>query len=387
MQTAQELQNSAYEASLAGRKQESLLLYCQAATKAKEEKINQLWLDSMHRAGAAALDLSKIPMAMRLFLEALAEEHRMPREITWVFIHDRLMELKIRRRSTPLPELVQALQRFRNILSEYPQWQCLGDLQEADILAQRGLFSQAVSLLENVWQRSDLDQVSKLHTSRALMQCSLNLRRFDLLQAWLQKFREVETDYKNGQRLEKCEHEIHLQLAQTQDVNRLKAIERTAQDHIGNQNFSVLEDTFRHLSVRISLLDSVHGDPTDLAHPAKKALRMRTASKWYKGIHFERRLLSLDYRIAALRYALGVAPVDDLYYTTPQILSGVAPTAHEPNDVQTRLNNAHVAANWARAYAKKLDERFECDWRQKIVDERLQRTEELAHHANSRKPT
>ena len=86
----------------------------------------------------------------------------------------------------------------------------------------------------------------------------------------------------------------------------------------------------------------------------------------------------LDFRLAALRYAVGIAPVDDLFYTKPQeVPVQVFPVA-AAYDLAERLRKARASWNRARANARQLDDWLECGWRQERVEARRERIDQIA---------
>lgn len=134
------------------------------------------------------------------------------------------------------------------------------------------------------------------------------------------------------------------------------------------------ESNFLDIEVRLHLLQPAWGDPSDPAHPARRALTRRTALSQSVHHRYDRRLVVADYRLACLRAALGVAPVDDLFYRQPQ----AAPSRRPPADLLTRLlRQARAAAAVALRTARWIDEMAECDWRTKEVTARFARIDAL----------
>jgi hypothetical protein len=61
-------------------------------------------------------------------------------------------------------------------------------------------------------------------------------------------------------------------------------------------------------------------------HPARYRLAQRLHGKPDVYMVYDRRMLLVDYRLAAVRYAVGMQPVDDFWYTRPQTLPETLPT-------------------------------------------------------------
>lgn len=68
------------------------------------------------------------------------------------------------------------------------------------------------------------------------------------------------------------------------------------------------------LGVRVLLLDSTLGDPQKPDHPARYQLCHPPVVEWEADERFHRALLVVDYRLACLRFSLGLSPAEDLFY-------------------------------------------------------------------------
>lgn len=91
---------------------------------------------------------------------------------------------------------------------------------------------------------------------------------------------------------------------------------------------------------------------------------------------YQSRLLRFDYRLACVRHAAGIDPVDDLWYTQPQRIALPLVIA-DRTDFQARVRCARRAAARAMLHARDLDERFECGWRQREIRGRIVRLEDI----------
>lgn len=129
------------------------------------------------------------------------------------------------------------------------------------------------------------------------------------------------------------------------------------------------------LRVRTQLLHAPSDDPADARHAARQLLTARVGGKLYVHVQYERLRLLADYRLACVRHAAGVPPVDDLWYQHPQTLPDRPPAA--PADFQRRVFHARRAYGRALRYSKHLDGCFECDWRQEEIREHRSRLEAI----------
>lgn len=91
---------------------------------------------------------------------------------------------------------------------------------------------------------------------------------------------------------------------------------------------------------------------------------------------FLRRRLLLDFRLAEVRYAAGIPPVDDTYYQRPQDLSAVP--ARPAADLPDRLRRGRSAARAAMAAAQECDRAYRTDRHCAFVADRRTRLQAIA---------
>jgi hypothetical protein len=120
---------------------------------------------------------------------------------------------------------------------------------------------------------------------------------------------------------------------------------------------------------RVSLLDPDGGDPGGPLHSARIAPRNRLKSPLDVHDHYCHALLVVDIRIAALRFAFGLPPVDDEYFDSPP-LSGRQGNRLHASDVASRRKKAKAACRIAQHHASNIDTMLGCIWRQKDVKRR-----------------
>ena len=188
---------------------------------------------------------------------------------------------------------------------------------------------------------------------------------------------------------------IDLGLASARPLTELKAQVREAE--LQGSHLQITPYT-NFIHVRVLLLDPGNGDPYDKGHPAYLALSRRLDGDSVDlATRYLRSLLTLDHRLAALRFIVGIPPVDDLYYATPQRLVGsktavfslqalnlaqrhsnkIETKATSWLDFKKRTEKAQASVHRAMAYAKQMDELLECSWRQSCVEGRKKRINEI----------
>jgi hypothetical protein len=170
---------------------------------------------------------------------------------------------------------------------------------------------------------------------------------------------------------------LRLALFERQALGQLIPLLRSLQEQASILQLRAASDAVRELTTYIHLLDTNAGNPADSHHPARQELRRRPANLEDVDSRFDAHLLLLDYRLACLRYAAGIAPVDDLYYTRPQ-QTPAAVVPSDPVQFAMALRKVRAAIRWAMQHAERLDGMLECDWRQREVAKRVERVEEIA---------
>nr|VFJ64905.1 MAG: Tetratricopeptide repeat-containing protein [Candidatus Kentron sp. FW] len=163
---------------------------------------------------------------------------------------------------------------------------------------------------------------------------------------------------------------------------RLPVLLRQLEDAAAGMQDHWTRDLLAGLGARVALLDPANGDPLARGHPARQLLTRRVSNR--KDVHeqYSRRVLLVDFRLAALRFWAGMAPAEDLYYQRPQRLPesspGVlTPTRGNEEEFRRRQQRALAACDRADGYGKWLDGLLECDWRQRQIRERRARIEEI----------
>ena len=239
-----------------------------------------------------------------------------------------------------------------------------------------GEFREAHEQLELAWsRRSDTESVHSASVAVRIAGYSLNIGNLQLAQQWL-KVARSET-LKNPCR--NCEvlvskAELDCLLFSGADYDRIRPAYRR---YVGLLSRIKRVDTPDEGIVKVELLNGNGGDPGGSAHPARRQMLLKGPGP-HGIVHMYRRsVMSTHYHLACLRYSAGLEPVEDGYYSNPQRI----PTVCVPVDRGSfyhRLQRARLAAERSIAYARKLDGWLECDWRQRMVESRRKRIEEIA---------
>jgi tetratricopeptide (TPR) repeat protein len=139
------------------------------------------------------------------------------------------------------------------------------------------------------------------------------------------------------------------------------------------------------LKVRSWLLSPTQDDPMSLSHPMWKVFSQPIEGTPEVFDEYDRVLVLVDARIAALRYTLKVQPVDDMFYRQPQYLGTPKPSdLIQPDEIGRRVEACHWAIKRAVPIATTLDSAFCCGWRQAELEQRNVRIAELVEwgHGN-----
>jgi hypothetical protein len=135
------------------------------------------------------------------------------------------------------------------------------------------------------------------------------------------------------------------------------------------------------LRVRCLLMDPAWGDPQDATHPARQQLCRPTVATLEVDDTFHRAMLVVDYRLACLRYAVGLSPVEDLYHQRPAAVPLSSwKLCVSSEEVNMRVRKVRGAMTRATVIAQAYDAIYRCQWRQDVVNERRRRLEAIRRH-------
>jgi len=135
------------------------------------------------------------------------------------------------------------------------------------------------------------------------------------------------------------------------------------------------------LRVRCLLMDPSWGDPQNAQHPARQQLCRPAVATLEVDDTFHRAILVVDYRLACLRYAMGLAPVEDLYHQRPSPVLALSLKSRVRSDhIYARVRRVRLAMTRATTIARSFDAVYRCQWRQEVVNERRRRLEAIRWH-------
>ena len=369
-----DLYNDAMAAYLQGRYQEAALVWQQAAAAALGLGLRAAWFRYMVWAAEATLHQGAPLASLGLLLTAREQEPSdAPQFDAW---SARTMQFAIVRQTRPV------LSRLAALLDELRTWHASHTVAAADpdflqgeLFLARGLWQTALASFEAGWAKHDGAGYVKYAYAAGAVALALKLQRPAVARDWLRALQACNENHADKD----CEHaRWQLALARLEGAHftRLAPLLRTVTDHALAMQDNEWLDSARAATARVHLQDGAAGDPAGRYHPSRAALRQRPASR--QDVHevYANRLLLLDYRLACVRFAAGIAPVDDEYYAFAQQAAARA-TGEQVARIRQRLKKARAAAGWALAYAKYLDGLLECDWRQQEVAVRCERLDAI----------
>ena len=168
-----------------------------------------------------------------------------------------------------------------------------------------------------------------------------------------------------------------------QDLREVTGRSMDAEDAAAGLQSPRIEQGVQELRIRALLLDPSRGDPDSPDHPARQLMARRRLHRIEHDTVFDWRLLRIDYRLACVRHAVGMAPVDDLWYSRPQRVPALI--RPEPcADLQRRALQTRRAAAYARRYAELLDGCLQSDYRRREVRVRMERLDEILRAVDER---
>ena len=175
------------------------------------------------------------------------------------------------------------------------------------------------------------------------------------------------------------------------DQHLVAVMENDAWRVINHHGFTVLDEGYQRVQIlRPGFLTYKYKGKWGLIKddgaqiiPARFRLRQRFQGKPNVFVVYDRALLVADYRLACVRYCLGIPPVDDGWYQQGQQVPSRLPSDFQPQNFQKRVKVARRAFRLALKQATDLDGCFQCHWRQEEVQQRQTRLDELVNAAYS----
>lgn len=258
----------------------------------------------------------------------------------------------------------------------------VGDISylNGEIQRRCGHFLSALRHYEQAWLQKDHLLYFKSFPAYRATWSLLKLGRFDEAAQWLTKLEELDEEFSSDNvnyKITLLTTKIHCLIAKGQ-LDPLTDTLQSLKSAMAGNDYTEWRQDLSELSARVALLYREGGDPARLAHPARMAVTERLLGHPTFYQRFNHRLLLTDYRLACLRYTLGVSPVEDLWYHTAQ-QPPTPNSLHGGNQVAAyhRRDKTRAAIHWARLLAQDLDQRLDCTYYCTTVDQRSQRLAEL----------
>jgi len=279
-----------------------------------------------------------------------------------------------------LDKLQQRLEALAQLQQEYPELPLADVYQLRGILLRyQGQWQAALQQYELAWVEYNGDGYLKCIKAEKAAWCNLYLGNPVAAQRWCDRLGETDTDWPNSR---VAWYSLQAQLA-LYDGDFAQA--EVYADQSEREKDRVQEGAGGPCEIRVRtlLLQAELGDPGHPTHPARFRLRQRFQGKPNVFVVYDRALLVADYRLACVRYCLGIPPVDDGWYQQGQQVPSRLPSDFQPQNFQKRVKVARRAFRLALKQATDLDGCFQCHWRQEEVQQRQTRLDELVNAAYS----
>ena len=243
-----------------------------------------------------------------------------------------------------------------------------------NLLQAQGRYSEALKQWELAWTKHDENSYAKFQKAEYAIIVNLHLGDFAAARRWCELLGQTNIGMASS-RVAWHVSQVHLTLWQ-QYTEESEEQACTAEEEAEGLQEPDCQQEAMAIRVRALLLQTNLGDPIAPRHPARYRLAQRLHGKPEVEMVYERRLLLVDYRLAAVRYVVGMQPVDDFWYTRPQTLPDTMPTL-DRYDFQKRVFHTRRALRRAMVQAEYLDECWECTWRQEEIRGREARLDEI----------
>lgn len=238
----------------------------------------------------------------------------------------------------------------------------------------QGRYAEALELLEISWMADSPIGFARYQWALYATRVNLRLGRRGAAERWCEILGLTNIDDASSRA---SWHLMRGHLALwDQDVKGVAERSMDAEDAEAGLQIPEAEQRVLDLRIRALLLDPSRGDPHSPHHPARALMARRRARQIQIDTLFDWRLLRIDYRLAAVRHAAGMAPVDDFWYSRPHL----PPDWIRPvngSDFQRRVLYTRRTAAYARRYAEYVDDCLQSDFRRREVQARMERLDEI----------
>ncbi|MFH1345643.1 MAG: hypothetical protein ABIL01_31225 [Pseudomonadota bacterium] len=363
--------SSAGDAYIRGDNPYAIVLFHRAAEEAREYRDVTLWFRATVWEAEATYSISDLRRAYSLVLMASAEEPPGCEFEHWLC---RKLRFKIFLDWEPIKR------NLREILEDLEKFQRSADFSEHDLhfmhahlSAARGAWAESLAYCESGIAVYDDDRggFKRIGFAYLALECCILLRRIAAAEDWIKAIRsEVEWNEGWNRSIEIYQAAGRLKLARArrEPVAEIRRLFREFDDLCRTVGDAEMKHELYCERVRTGLLDPDEGDPSRLVHPSRNACRNFSPKKTTCHSRFDHSLLVLDYRIACLRFIVGIHPIDDEFYegTPPLEIFGL----FDKSRFDQQLNKVRSALRCAQVRAVKLDLMLECDWRTNEIQKR-----------------
>jgi hypothetical protein len=375
-----ELYNQGCRCYEGGKYREACLLFLQASDLAFAMQDQVSWYEYKGWAAVTLVAADEYSKAMVHLLELRLNEPANRSDLmAWTTKTNMvLIALTTRPVRAKLAEFMGELKDFSRIYNTP-----IADISylEGQILRERGSLQSALLSSEKAWGSHNGQGIMKHSFALNAAECCLALNHLTQSKEWL--LASIETNENTSDKNAVIAIlNLKLALVELAPTQLLHKLMREFEDIVLLIQDKSWQDTLSEFNSRVALLTQPAVDPINNSHPAKQSLLQRILE--YQNVHtqYERRILLSDFRLAALRYCVSIPPVDDLYYAKPQQLQPPSKDL-DIHELKKRLQRALSSCAKAERYGKKIDDMLECDWRQKAVQGRRERINEIAQYYDS----
>lgn len=280
--------------------------------------------------------------------------------------------------------LQQQLQSLRQEAQGRSSWQTDRLYLEGYLAEAQGRWTEALSWVERaIGQKHNGHKFMMFQIVALALRLCLRLRHRKDAENWCQVLAETEPSFSES-RVAYEEARARLVLFD-QDFNHLSCVIEQLILNVKDLQRPTWHRKTAIVVARAALLDVKHGDPWTPTHPARQVLTHRNPEIYEVADRYERHLLLVDYQLAAIRYLLGIPPIDDWYVPiSPYGCLAKEYDVSKRADFFRRAEAAQRAMRTAFRYAARVDRAFQSTWRTQEIQERTHRLERLlgVHYFN-----
>lgn len=367
MASYEELHSEAFQAYRSGQCRYASLKFQEAATRARALNDEGNWFSSTVWAAEAEYLLGRYSLAQSLLLRSAMRVSDNRDFERWIYYRLRfLVSAQWRPRKQDLAaaidNLKEELRRFRYARRDFDYCRLL-------FFQMQGEWQAALACGEKAFHEDDSEGVVQLEVARMCADLCIRLKRYSAAEEWIEAI-HVESEWRRGWNefilVRQSECRLRLARARGDDIatvnKRLRDFKEKAR--VVDDFNSAFARTDAEL--RVSLADPACGDPAQPWHPARVICRARLATPLNIHHRYTWHLHVLDYRLACVRYGLGLPAVDEEHQGPPEAPLTVTPGV----DHRRSLQRAEVALFRVIRFAARLDGMLVCAWRMAEVARR-----------------